>query len=1035
MQLIKHNNQKVFIDKSGNFDKVAKGELAYYNGYFVPFQAYLKGSYKEKLTCLKNAIQELKSYNNRILCNNVWVQVQSTIFDKQLEILEQAKPQAKTFEQIQIKAISKEAKTIRVNDSTLKFLFKSYLQNLPSDNFLISDQWDIRSLYLDGNRCNNGSTPQEKARIKSNAKEEGERLFTKFLNGSEEENKECIVAQWNTKVNNVLVPKLDLDFTCKHNSSFKDKPFSLRQCQKEALALLQISGNAIISLDTGMGKTPTAILWVKKQLEMGYCQRPLVIVPNSTYKKWLRETRDLLPKTKINDFYNLGTNIEATKIEDGSITFVTFEGMEKIGFRIDTYNNLHKRFIEILGQGTGRIGEQVSNKIDKMVSYALDSINYRIEDFGFDSIIADEAHAFKNLFTDVKNGDGAKSYHITGSQSTRAIKFFCLSQYVNFVGGNICLLTATPFNNSPLEIYTMLSYVAYGELQKLGINSLQDFFDLFVLTTTDLVATATLSFKRKEVVKSFQNVEILQAILSNYLIYRSSSDDQEIQKLLPNKSEFQPKLALSNLQAKYMQDIEFAVSSGSFEFIKNANIDNSEATDEKDEALEVKDQIKGFLLKAISLMRSVAFSPYLFPYHQTGFKDCVEFVENSPKILWTCEAIKSIIDSHRVNNTEISGQVIYSNLGVNYFRYIKEYLILKCSLSDKEVGIITGKQPKAKNEQIKEDFLTGKVKVLIGSSTIKEGVDLQDKSTTLYNLCIDWNPTESKQVNGRIHRQGNIYANIRIITPLMQNSADLFLLQKNEEKSDRINDLFSNLGATFILDDFNPNTLKMAIITDPKKLLEVEIDSLEQVKRVEMYDIFTKLNEVKKYNQLELDRVRLLAEMTERVIIKEGGKNLTIEQVLECAEQLYDRESYSNRSIIASNYLEHRAVVRILSTLNPNQTTEDLEAKLEQLRTELKDISSEENKDKILAKIRQEQKEAELDKKTFDYYLSEFSSQNNQMLKLRGETITTEPVAVVEKIKIVNIESKSTFFGKHEPKPVKVKQANLSEDLFLEYLF
>jgi len=863
---------------------------------------------------------------------------------------------------------------------------------------LISDRWDIRSLYLDGNRCSNGDSPQAKARIKANAKEEGERLFTKFF-GLDEEQRQSIVDQWNIRVNNVLVPKLDLPFICDHNATFKGKPFEIRTCQRESLSLLQMSGNAIICLDTGMGKTPTAILWAKKQLEMGYSKRPLIIVPNGAYKKWLRETRDLLPNTKINDFYNLGSGVEVTKIEDGSITFVTFEGMEKLGFNRDTYDDLFARLIEILGQGTGRVAEQVQNKIEKMFSFALDGANFEVEDFGFDSIIADEAHAFKNLFADVKNGEGAKTYHITGSQSTRAIKFFCLSQYIHFINGNICLLTATPFNNSPLEIYTMLSYVAYGELARLGINSLQDFFDLFVLTTTDLVVTSTLGVKRKEVVKRFLNVEILQAILSNYMIYRNAEDDPEIRKLLPNKHESQPSLEMSNLQRKYMQDIEHAVSSGSFDVIRNAQIDNTEVTNEKDETLDKKDEEKGLLLKAISLMRAVAISPYLFPYHEGGFKGCVEFVENSPKILWTCQAIKSVIDDHK--DTEISGQVIYMDLGVNYFKYIKEYLILKTGLLDSQIGIITGKQTKAKNEKTKEDFLDGKIKVLIGSSTIKEGIDLQDKATTLYNLCIDWNPTDTKQINGRIHRQGNIYANVRIVVPLMKNSADAFLLQKNHEKTSRINDLFSNLGEAFNLDSFDPNELKLAIITDPKKILEVEIDSLEQKKRIEIYDVFSRLNEVKKFNQLEADKIRLMNEMTESVIFRESldeerRKLLTEEKVLEFAERLYNRESYSNRSAIASNYLEYKGVVRVLATLKPTQTVEDLEANLEQLRAELEAISSIENKDKILARIRQEQREAELDKKTFDYYLQEFSSQNSEMLQLRSEPQIIEPVIKVK---------------------------------------
>jgi hypothetical protein len=151
----------------------------------------------------------------------------------------------------------------------------------------------------------------------------------------------------------------------------------------------------------------------------------------------------------------------------------------------------------------------------------------------------------------------------------------------------------------------------------------------------------------------------------------------------------------------------------------------------------------------------------------------------------------------------------------------------------------------AKKEGIKERFLAGQVKIIIGSATIKEGINLQDRSTTLYDCWVDWNPTDLKQLEGRVWRFGNIYANVRIVHPLMENSIDTFIFQKLQEKTSRINEIWYRAGRTntLNLEEFNPAELKMGLVTDPHALAELilleererlqdEITSLENQKQV-----------------------------------------------------------------------------------------------------------------------------------------------------------------------------------------------------------
>jgi hypothetical protein len=174
----------------------------------------------------------------------------------------------------------------------------------------------------------------------------------------------------------------------------------------------------------------------------------------------------------------------------------------------------------------------------------------------------------------------------------------------------------------------------------------------------------------------------------------------------------------------------------------------------------------------------------------------------------------------------MGGVVIYMSVGVDYFGKIELYLAKHLGLKSSEIASLGGgKIDKKKKEKIKQGFLKGDIKILIGSSTIKEGINLQDKATTLFNLTLDWNPTDIQQLEGRIYRQKNQHSHVRIVTPLIENSVDVFMFQKLEEKTGRINDIWFRADRTNVLDvdNFDPRELKLGLMTDPVERARAEI--------------------------------------------------------------------------------------------------------------------------------------------------------------------------------------------------------------------
>ena len=109
-------------------------------------------------------------------------------------------------------------------------------------------------------------------------------------------------------------------------------------------------------------------------------------------------------------------------------------------------------------------------------------------------------------------------------------------------------------------------------------------------------------------------------------------------------------------------------------------------------------------------------------------------------------------------------------------------------------------------------------------------MNLQSHATVLYNCYLDFNPTDNIQLEGRIWRQGNKFANVRIVMPMMENSMDIFMFQKLEEKTERINQLWVRDGMTNEIDtsSFDPSELKYELITNPHTLAQLQVEDEEK---------------------------------------------------------------------------------------------------------------------------------------------------------------------------------------------------------------
>lgn len=866
-------------------EQMSSGNLCYdaRKDEYIPATIYYSGNIYDK-------IENLSNYKNLYSDKGF-----SSQYEKQLKKLDNIIPTklklvGKKEERLVLSVLSRFVKDFEINingDSTsLLDAFTEYIRALDQSDMMFRVQsWHIISYYIRGERMPNDWDKFEKITLKRKAAQECVVQMSKFLSTEVDSiERERIELAWNKLNNSYVDVSYDrIPLFMEFSKYFKKNLLGIRDAQREGIAFQVSNGTGIIAYDVGVGKTLTAILNIGYAMQNGICKRPLIVVPKPTYDKWIGEINGvyedgvligsgLLPQYPILDLFNLDKKRQAAlfdkdgkfkEIPEGTISICTYEGMSRIGFSESVESDFIAELKEILNQGYGSDSERKKaledEKLNKMLGVGQENTIMNIDEAKFDYLTIDEAHNFNKIFASVKGeasssgGRDKNNYQIRGTQSSRAIKAFFLSNYIQNSTrfGNICLLTATPFTNNPLEVYNILALTNIKRLATKGVKGISSFFDNYVNQTFEKVIKSTGEIVEAAVIKGWNNKISLQKILFSYMNYKSG-EDANIQR--PEKWTL-PKLSenVDGVNIPLPPDKQVPTYLKPTDEQKRIQIEISEwlIAQLNDEELSKKAPY----LVADIMAKKNCISPFIYNEINPSDIDPSEFIATSPKLKYTMECVRSVRDWHINDGSPVSGQVIYINGGVNYLSLIKEYLIkqigYKAGVHEykrgkffDEVEILAGSGGFKRNdddkEVIKDLFNKGVIKIIIGTSTIREGIDLQVKSSCLYSLWIDWNPTSYKQLEGRVWRFGNEFENVRIVSPLLVGSSDAFTYQKLEEKTARINDIFDRNDKSNMLDvgEEDREAVKWALVDDLSQVAKSKIEHEKVVIKKEK-DIIT----------------------------------------------------------------------------------------------------------------------------------------------------------------------------------------------------
>ena len=895
---------------------------------------------------------------------------------------------------------------------TLDRRYKKYIDHLTNSERNGVSTWDMKK-FIDGDKIridyhysSYSLTDAEKkaernrqyAEYMTKLKNTVDKTFNDYVkNELTKEEKQKLEDAWNRKFNATYNPDFKkMPMIVKGlNSEFYGKKLKLQNVQVEGVNFLTNKGVGLLGFEVGVGKTLTGIISTVQNMQMGRCKKPLVLVPKQVKDNWIKEFKETFPNLEINDVDNMSKF--KGEIKENTVTVATYEALGNIWYGENSANNLIDQIYSVSNdfnrESTKRGKEKTKERAEELVGKAEGGNKklFNIQEIGFDHLTIDEAHNFKNLFADAKaDGQEGNTYvNISGgSTSTRAARLFLLTQYVlnNNGNRNVFMLTATPFNNSPLEVFNMLSYLAKDELDKKGLYNVYQFMENYADINSDWIVNNRNEVEYKQVVTGFKNASSLRELIKSVMLIRSAEDAGIVRP------------------EKYTKRVTLEPSQEQIDLIAQA--EEEAVTGKKDE---------GAVLKAINQSRKATLSPDIATDNFDVSPE--DLIKNSPKLNY----IMSAVESMKKKDSKTS-QLIYMPLGVKFLPKIKQYLVNKGVFTADEVAIIDSSVSDDKITKITDSFndREGKVKLVIGTNKIKEGMNLNKNSSVLYVPYMDWNPTDFVQVVGRIWRRGNRYSKIRVVVPLLKNSSDSFMFQKLNEKTDRINNIMDESKEYIDTSELNTSEEKINMISNPEKKMKMFVQVEKQKLNAKVQDLQGRLETSQAYlSKLKSDE-RMLKSSEER-LAENSEKIKNIDPEKDKWDYEYTQKRINEyKKDVASYKLSLKKVKEKIARLELDFEGKDSEevinAEIEKVNQDIQDV--EEYGKKKLVEFTEEYENERKNKKSISELIKEFEKDT---IELYGDDsveeskpLTVEPTKRYEKtresaysVPVIKLETKA----------------------------
>ncbi|MGN0275898.1 MAG: DEAD/DEAH box helicase family protein, partial [Hominisplanchenecus sp.] len=515
--------------------------------------------------------------------------------------------------------------------------------------------------------------------------------------------------------------------------------------QKNAIAHILYGDNTLLAHCVGAGKTFEMIAAGMESKRLGLAQKCLYVVPNHLTEQWGNDFLRLYPGANVlvatkKDFEPANRKKFCSRIATGEYDAIIIghSQFERIPLsrerQIQTINRQIEDITFAIEDAANEDGTHFTvkqmEKTKKTLLAKLEKLNDQtrkddvvtFEQLGVDRLFVDESHYYKNLFlyTKMRNVAG-----ISQTDAQKSSDMFMKCQYLDEITGGkgVTFATGTPISNSMTELYTIMRYLQYGTLQKMGLGH----FDAWAASFGETVTAIELSpegtgYRAKTRFARFYNLPELISL------FKETADVQTADMLnlpVPEAEYINEVLKPSEIQQEMVSS--FAERA---EIVRNGGVD---ATVDN-------------MLKITNDGRKCALDQRLL-------NDMLSDDDDSK----VNRCVKNAFEIWQETSDQKSTQLIFCDLSTpkndgsfNVYDDVREKLVEK-GIPREEIKFIHEAATEAKKAELFAKVRAGEVRILLGSTPkLGAGTNIQDRLIALHHLDCPWKPSDLEQQEGRI---------------------------------------------------------------------------------------------------------------------------------------------------------------------------------------------------------------------------------------------------------------------------------------------
>lgn len=616
--------------------------------------------------------------------------------------------------------------------------------------------------------------------------------------------RQMLVKEYNERFNSLRPREYDGSHILFHGMS---PEITLRPHQKNAIAHILYGGNTLLAHVVGAGKTYEMVAAAMEKKRLGLCTKTLICVPNHLTEQLAGEALQLYPNANIlvarrTDFEKANRKRFCAKIATGNydIIVIGHSQFERIPLSQERQvEYLQSQIHDVINQVAQlkeeraenftvkqmeRMRKQLEKKLDKLNDQSRKDDVVTFEQLGVDSLMVDEAHAFKNLavLSKMRNVAG-----ISQTESQRASDLYMKCRYLDEITGSrgVVFATGTPISNSMAELYTMQRYLQRETLEQHGLSSFDAWASTFgeTVTAVELAPEGT-GYRTKTRFSKFYNLPELMSMFKQVAdVQTADMLNLPVPKLVGGKP-INVALPPSPQQKQMVADLADRA-----EEIRARNVDPTEDN----------------MLKVTNDGRKLALDQRLIdPNLPENPNDKVHACAENVYRIWNDTKEKRLT------------QLVFCDLstpkpdGFNVYDDLRN-LLITMGIPENEVQFIHSANTEVKKAELFAKVRSGDVRVLMGSTgKMGAGTNVQRLLVATHHLDCGWKPSDIEQRNGRMIRQGNTNAEVYEYRYVTESSFDSYMWQLLETKQKFIGQIMTSKSPARSADDLDDAALSYA---------------------------------------------------------------------------------------------------------------------------------------------------------------------------------------------------------------------------------